>query len=91
MRRIWSVRHAANAEIVKFVRSMIAVLVVVLWLNTVKFGQNDADALEAIIFEHLHAFIDAYGRYGTRLKHHHSSHLADMLRRFWDIARNPLQ
>jgi hypothetical protein len=47
---------------------MIAVLVIVLWLNTVKFGQSDADALEAIIFEDMHAFIDAYGRNSTRPK-----------------------
>jgi len=66
----------------KFVRSMIAVLVVVVWLNAVKYGQNDAEALDAIISEHLHAFVDAYGRNKARPKHHYSLHLPDMLRQF---------
>jgi hypothetical protein len=81
-RRVCSIRHAADDTIMKLVRSMIAVLVVVVWLNTVKYGQNDAAALEAIIAEHLNAFVDAYGRNKTRPKHHYSLHLADMLRSF---------
>ena len=63
----------------KPVRSMIAALVVVVWLNTVKYGQNDAAALEAIIAEHLNACVDAYGRNKKRPKHQYSLHLADML------------
>ena len=65
MRKICSTRHAANADIMKLVRSMIAVLVVVNWLNTVKFGQDDAVELQAIIAEHLHAFLEAYGANAT--------------------------
>ena len=90
-RRVCSIRHAADDTIMKLVRSMIAVLVVVVWLNTVKYGQNDAAALEAIIAEHLNAFVDAYGRNKTRPKHHYSLQLADMLRFCWDVARSPLQ
>jgi hypothetical protein len=82
MRRVCSVRHADDAAAMKFVRSMIAVLVVVNWLGTVKYGQNDAVALEAIISEHLHAFVDAYGSNETRPKHHYSTHLPDMMRVF---------
>jgi len=73
---------AARDECMPFVQSMMAVLTVVMMLQSVKTGTVGADELFAAIVTHLTLYQIAYGDDATRPKHHYALHLPDMLRRF---------
>ena len=64
------------------VDSMIAVLVVVMLLQSCRTGQVTADELMSAIVAHLVLCMAAYGPEFFRPKHHYALHLPDMLRRF---------
>ena len=65
-----------------FVESLIAVLTVVILLNSVKCGTVSADELGIAILNHLRLYKAAYGDDAFRPKHHYALHLAPMLRHF---------
>ena len=71
-----------KAEYEPIVMSLIAVLFVVMLLQSTRTGQVTHDELRAAIFHHLVLCMQAYGPDFFRPKHHYATHLADMLARF---------
>ncbi len=69
-------------QFMPYVLSMIAVLNVVMLLQSVKTGEITPERLFIAITEHLILYTAAYGEGACRPKHHYCIHLPDMLRRF---------
>ena len=67
---------------VAFVRSLLAVLHVVVLLNAIKTDTVTSDELQRAIVEHLVLFKQAYGEDLFRPKHHYALHLPGMLLHF---------
>ena len=73
---------STETDCMPFVKSMIAVLTVVMMLQSVKTGTITSDMLFVAIVAHLTLYHDAYGEDEMRPKHHYALHLPDMLYRF---------
>ena len=75
-------RSSTETGCMPFVKSMIAVLTVVMMLQAVKTGVISSDELFVAIVAHLTLYTEAYGDDAVRPKHHYALHLPDMLRKF---------
>jgi hypothetical protein len=71
-----------RGQFMTHVRSLLAVLTVVMMLMAVRTGTIGHTELFEAITSHLALFITCYGEGRCRPKHHYALHLADMLRRF---------
>lgn len=71
-----------RGEQVDRVKSVLAVLEVIMLLISLKTGTVSADELEAAIKKHLILFKAVYGDAMVRPKHHYSTHLSKMLAYF---------
>ena len=73
---------AQRGQRMSFVQSMLAVLTVVMMLQSVKTGTITSDMLFVAIVAHLTLYKDAYGENEMRPKHHYALHLPEMLYTF---------
>ena len=82
LHRYFSCVVSLREECMEHVNSMLAVLMVVMLLQSVRSGQVSAGALAAAIFHHMTCFLACYGEDFIRPKHHYCLHLPQMLRHF---------
>lgn len=73
---------SARGECMKYVRSMVAVLQVVVLLTAVRSSTVSASELSNAILAHLLAYKAAYGDAAFRPKHHYALHLGPQLQKF---------
>ena len=80
--RVCAHRHAGDERFQTHIRSMIAVLQVILMLMAMRTGSLTAETLAVAIVGHVNLYKAAYGVDAMRPKHHYVLHLPMMFKRW---------